>query len=78
MRRQFGRLLGPQFNQTSLTLNQSCRILHTIKATLKGTVMKFLAIIITTLALTACGTLGGAVSGAGQDLSKAGEWIRNR
>jgi predicted small secreted protein len=78
MPRQFGRLLWPQFNQTSLTPNQSYRILHVIKATLKGTVMKLLAIIITTFALTACGTVGGAVSGAGQDLSKAGEWIRNR
>lgn len=28
--------------------------------------------------LTACGTVGGAVSGAGSDLSKAGEWIRSR
>jgi len=28
--------------------------------------------------LTGCGTLGGAVSGAGQDLSKAGEWIKSR
>jgi len=30
------------------------------------------------LALTGCGTVGGAVSGAGSDLTKAGEWIRNR
>jgi predicted small secreted protein len=28
--------------------------------------------------LTACGTVGGAVSGAGQDLSKAGEWIKSK
>jgi predicted small secreted protein len=40
--------------------------------------MKFVAIVLATLSMTACGTLGGAVSGAGQDLSKAGEWIRNR
>ena len=40
--------------------------------------MKLVATILTALALTACGTLGGAVSGAGQDLSKAGEWIKNR
>jgi predicted small secreted protein len=40
--------------------------------------MKFLALIILVLGLTACGTIGGAVSGAGEDLSKAGEWIRNR
>jgi predicted small secreted protein len=30
------------------------------------------------LALTGCGTVGGAVSGAGKDLSRAGEWISNR
>jgi predicted small secreted protein len=40
--------------------------------------MKFVVIVLATLSMTACGTLGGAVSGAGQDLSKAGEWIRNR
>jgi predicted small secreted protein len=28
--------------------------------------------------LTACGTIGGAVSGAGQDLSKAGDWIKSK
>jgi predicted small secreted protein len=28
--------------------------------------------------LTGCGTVGGAVSGAGQDLGRAGEWIRTR
>lgn len=28
--------------------------------------------------LTGCGTLGGAVGGVGEDLSRAGEWIKNR
>ena len=28
--------------------------------------------------LVGCGTTGGAVSGAGKDLSKAGEWIKNQ
>lgn len=28
--------------------------------------------------LVGCGTLGGAVSGAGEDLSRAGNWIKNR
>ena len=28
--------------------------------------------------LSACGTIGGAVSGAGQDLSKAGDWIKSK
>jgi predicted small secreted protein len=40
--------------------------------------MKLVATILAAIALTACGTIGGAVSGAGQDLSKAGEWIKNR
>ena len=29
-------------------------------------------------ALTACGTAGGLVSGAGTDLQKAGEWIKSK
>jgi predicted small secreted protein len=44
----------------------------------KGVIMKHLLVIAVSLALTACGTVGGAISGAGQDLSKAGEWVRNR
>ena len=40
--------------------------------------MKFLTMLVLATALTACGTIGGAVSGAGTDLTKAGEWIRNR
>jgi predicted small secreted protein len=28
--------------------------------------------------LTACGTIGGAVSGAGKDLSRAGDWIQTK
>jgi predicted small secreted protein len=28
--------------------------------------------------LTGCGTIGGAMSGAGQDLSKAGEWVKSK
>ena len=30
------------------------------------------------ITVSGCGTMGGAVSGAGQDLSRAGEWIRSR
>ena len=40
--------------------------------------MKFLTLLILTAVLTACGTIGGAVSGAGTDLTRAGEWIRSR
>lgn len=28
--------------------------------------------------LSGCGTIGGAVGGAGQDLQKAGAWIKDR
>jgi hypothetical protein len=30
------------------------------------------------LSLTGCGTVGGLVSGAGQDLQKAGDWMRKK
>lgn len=35
-------------------------------------------VVVISVSLTGCGTLGGAVSGAGEDLSRAGEWIKNR
>ena len=38
--------------------------------------MKTLILTLFLVTLTGCGTVGGAVSGAGQDLSRAGEWIR--
>lgn len=28
--------------------------------------------------LAGCGTMGGAMEGAGQDLQRAGEWLRNK
>ena len=34
--------------------------------------------VIVALSVGACGTVGGAVSGAGSDLTRAGEWIRSR
>jgi predicted small secreted protein len=40
--------------------------------------MKILGVLALALALTACGTVGGAVSGAGKDLGRVGEWIQNR
>ena len=39
--------------------------------------LKLIGLVLVAL-LTACGTVGGAVSGAGSDLTKAGEWIRSR
>lgn len=38
--------------------------------------MKFLAILLIPAMLMGCGTLGGAVSGAGEDLQRAGAWIK--
>jgi predicted small secreted protein len=29
------------------------------------------------VAVTGCSTLGGAIQGAGEDLQKAGQWIRS-
>lgn len=40
--------------------------------------MKFLSVLVVATVLTACGTVGGAVSGAGSDLNRAGEWIKTR
>jgi predicted small secreted protein len=40
--------------------------------------MKTLFVIVISVMLTACGTLGGAISGAGEDLSKIGEWIKDK
>ena len=30
------------------------------------------------LSLTGCGTVGGAIGGAGTDLQKAGDWIKSK
>jgi predicted small secreted protein len=38
--------------------------------------MKKVILILVTVMLTACGTIGGAVEGAGQDLNKAGQYIK--
>jgi predicted small secreted protein len=40
--------------------------------------MKLVSMALTALMLSACGTLGGAISGAGEDLGRAGNWIKNR
>lgn len=39
--------------------------------------MKYIMAVFLSLSLVGCGTLGGAVSGAGEDLSKAGNYIKN-
>lgn len=38
--------------------------------------MKTVILILAVMTLTACGTIGGAVSGAGEDLGKAGNYIK--
>jgi hypothetical protein len=38
----------------------------------------FVAVALIASVLSACGTIGGAMSGAGQDLSKAGDWIKSK
>lgn len=40
--------------------------------------MKTFIALLLAVALTGCGTVGGAVSGAGTDLQKAGEWIKSK
>jgi|TARA_B100001094_G_scaffold307528_1_gene339304 predicted small secreted protein len=39
--------------------------------------MKFIMILLCSLTLVGCGTLGGAVDGAGDDLNAAGKYIKN-
>lgn len=34
--------------------------------------------VIGSIALAGCGTLGGVMQGAGEDLQRAGEWVRTR
>jgi predicted small secreted protein len=40
--------------------------------------MKQFVIVVLACMLTACGTMGGMVGGAGDDLKKAGDWIKTR
>jgi|LauGreSBDMM110SN_4_FD.fasta_scaffold386923_1 predicted small secreted protein len=44
----------------------------------KELTMKLILIAVVLLTVTACGTVGGAVSGAGKDLSRAGDWIQSK
>jgi predicted small secreted protein len=45
---------------------------------LENAVKTVIAIILLSVALSGCGTFGGAVGGAGEDLKKAGDWIKTR
>lgn len=40
--------------------------------------MKFAIATILALCLTACNTAGGLVGGAGEDLKRAGDWIKSK
>jgi predicted small secreted protein len=40
--------------------------------------MKTFIVSLFVVTLAGCGTVGGAVSGAGTDLQRAGEWIKNK
>ena len=40
--------------------------------------MKHLLLVVMMMVVSGCGTVGGAVSGAGDDLKKAGEWVKSR
>jgi predicted small secreted protein len=39
--------------------------------------MKFVMILLMSMSVTACGTLGGAMQGAGEDLNAAGQYVRS-
>lgn len=39
--------------------------------------MKYIMAVLMSMTLVGCGTIGGAVSGAGDDLSRAGNYIKN-
>ncbi len=41
-------------------------------------VMKRLAVFLLCVVLAGCGTVGGMISGMGQDLQKAGDWMRKK
>ncbi len=39
--------------------------------------MKYLFVMVCVTMLSACGTIGGAMQGAGQDLNSAGTYVKN-
>jgi len=40
--------------------------------------MKLLMVCFVCVVLSGCGTVGGMISGMGQDLQKAGDWMRKK
>lgn len=39
--------------------------------------MKYLFVMICAMSLVGCGTVGGAMQGAGEDLGRAGNYVKN-
>lgn len=39
--------------------------------------MRYLIVMLMMVSLTACGTIGGAMQGAGEDLGRAGNYVKN-
>lgn len=39
--------------------------------------MKFVMAVLISLSLVGCSTLGGAMQGAGEDLGRAGQYVKN-
>jgi hypothetical protein len=40
--------------------------------------MKYVIMMFVSAALFGCGTVGGTLAGAGEDLKKAGEWVKSK
>jgi predicted small secreted protein len=38
--------------------------------------MKIILAILLSVTVVGCGTLGGAMSGAGEDMKRAGDWVK--
>lgn len=39
--------------------------------------MKYIMVLLITIFVTGCGTIGGAVDGAGDDLKRAGKYVKS-
>lgn len=40
--------------------------------------MKYITVMILAAMLSACGTVGGAMSGAGRDMESASDWVKSK
>jgi hypothetical protein len=64
----------------SFLIDQYSKITYNVGIVTKegGNKMKLVFCMLLLSVLFGCGTVGGTVSGMGQDLSRAGEWIKSR